>query len=1002
MKEKMKNALHKFKTIWKTGKIQRTARITYGVIWNITLFFIIVGFIGSFFVGGIGAGYFASLVKDEEILDYETMAQDIYDYADSSTMYFANDVYFGEVNADIHRDETTLDQIDPLLLKAVIATEDEHFNEHHGVVPKAILRAVYQEVSSSATQTGGSTLTQQLIKNQILTNEVSFKRKAKEILLALRLERFFDKDEILEAYLNIVPYGRDASGRNIAGVQTAANGIFGINASEVNLAQAAYIAGLPQSPSSYTPFASGGGLKDEDGIQPGLNRMKTVLNRMYDMEYITKKQYDKALNYDLVADFKEKEESPFERYPILTAEIEERAQKILFDYFVKEDGYTAQDIKARPELKEEYQSRASRALRMNGYEIHSTIDKEVYDAFQEVAKDYQYYGPNTITKLKTAKGEIEKEQYVQAAGVMIENSTGRIISFLGSRDYSLEDQLNYTVRTRSPGSTIKPLLVYGPALEEGLIHPGTPIADVPFYVKDGSGSKEIRNVDLSHHGLMSAREHLAFSYNVPAVRTYLRMNDQNPVDKYLNKMGVTTIEDNEYANPSLAIGGTTNGISLEEMTNAFSTIANNGEFADAYIIEKITAKDGETIYEHKAEPVEVFSPQTSYLLIDMMRDVISKGTGTYLNSQLKYRNVDWAGKTGTSQNVENVHFIGSNPSITMGTWLGYEHPDSLECKYCDLYHSNRNMKLWAELVNAASDINPDLVAPPDAFQQPDGIVSKSYCALSGLLPSDLCEKAGLVKTGLFNAKFVPTERDNSLTTGSHVKINGRSVPAGPDTPSEFTNGNGLMFTPEYLQKFGLDKLSNPALLLPANGDRSKWESIGIPSGSVENSIPNDNEAPSPPTSFKASGNKLTWNTSGSNNVAGYRIYEAKKSGDSFARVGSTTSTEYTIGQKNAAYFVKAVNYFGKESKESTTVVVGNVPKENEKTEDKTKKKEKDKSEDKAKKKAKDKVEDKDKEESKEKETADKKDNKAKDDSKETETVSNPDSDDKDKSDDKKE
>src|SRR5699024_10180856 len=137
-------------------------------------------------------------------------------------------------------------------------------------------------------------------------------RKAKEILLALRLERFFEKDEILEAYLNIVPYGRDSSGRNIAGVQTAAQGIFGLDAKDVNLAQAAYLAGLPQSPSAYTPFVSGGGLKDEEDIQYGLNRMKTALNRMLDMEYITQEEYDEAINYDLVADFKEDQKSTHE------------------------------------------------------------------------------------------------------------------------------------------------------------------------------------------------------------------------------------------------------------------------------------------------------------------------------------------------------------------------------------------------------------------------------------------------------------------------------------------------------------------------------------------------------------------------------------------------------------------------------------------------------------------------------------------------------------------
>lgn len=926
-KERMNNVLHRFIKLWKTGEIQRSSRITYGVIWNIILFFLVIGFIGLFFVGGIGAGYFASLVKDEEILDYETMSQDIYDYAETSRIYFADDVYFGEVSADIHRDETTLDQIAPLLIEAVIATEDEYFNEHQGIVPKAIMRAVLQEVTSSEIQSGGSTLTQQLIKNQILTNEVSFERKAKEILLALRLERFFEKDEILEAYLNIVPYGRDASGRNIAGIQTAASGIFGINANEVNLAQAAYLAGLPQSPSAYTPFASGGGLKNEDGIQAGLNRMNTVLNRMYDMEYITKEEYDKALEYDIVSDFKEEEKSPFEQYPILTAEIEERAEEILFDQLVKEDGYTAQDIKARPELKEEYKMKASRALRMNGYEIHSTINKKMYDAFQEVAKNYPNYGPNTVTK-----GE---EQYVQAAGIMIENSTGRIISFLGSRQYSLEDQINYTKAIRSNGSTMKPLLVYGPALEEGRIQPGTPIADVTLHVPDGGGTKQIKNIDLRHHGLLSARTQLAKSYNVPAVRTYLSLIDLNPVDKYLKKMGITTIEDNEYMNASLPLGGLSRGISIEENANAFSTIANAGQFVDAYIIEKITTKDGETIFEHKPDPVEVFSPQTSYLLTDMMRDVITNGTATHINSQLKYSNVDWAGKTGTSQDADNVHFVASNPNITFGTWMGYETPDSLICSTCDMHYSYRNMNLWAALINAASDVNPELVAPQQKFQQPEGIVARSYCAISGLLPSELCEKAGLVKTDLFNAKFVPTKRDNSLITGTQVIVDGKSVSAGPNTPSEFTKGDGLMFNPDFLKEKGYDRLGDLTELLPTTEDRSKWEKIGFPGAgsTTQSNIVDDGKAPAAPSSVSASGNKLTWNASGSKDVVGYRIYKASEPGGKFSRIDSTTSTEFTIGKENAVYHVKAVDYFGLESSASSTVIVGETPADDKETPD---------------------------------------------------------------------
>src|SRR5690625_1100040 len=172
------------------------------------------------------------------------MERDIYNYEETSKLYFADNIYFGDIRSDLHREEVDLEDVSETLINAVIATEDQNFYEHNGVVPRAIVRAMAQEVVDLGTQTGGSTLTQQLIKNQILTNEVSFDRKAKEILLAMRLEKFFDKDEILEAYLNVIPYGRNSSGRNIAGIQTAAQGVFGVDASELNLAQSAYLAGL--------------------------------------------------------------------------------------------------------------------------------------------------------------------------------------------------------------------------------------------------------------------------------------------------------------------------------------------------------------------------------------------------------------------------------------------------------------------------------------------------------------------------------------------------------------------------------------------------------------------------------------------------------------------------------------------------------------------------------------------------------------------------------------
>ncbi|ASK62937.1 penicillin-binding protein [Virgibacillus phasianinus] len=932
----IKKILHrwyeKFKTLWGQGKIQRSSRITYDITWNIILFFIIIGVIGFFFAGGVGAGYFASLVKDEPVRSYDSMKKDIYNYEETSTLYFAENKYFGDIRSDIMREEVKLENVSDTLINAVIATEDRNFREHEGVVPKAILRAVVQEATNAAVKTGGSTLTQQLIKNQILTNEVSFERKAKEILLALRLERFFDKDEILEAYLNIVPYGREASGRNIAGIQTAAQGVFDVDAKDLNLPQAAFLAGLPQSPTYYTPFKNSGGLKSKEALQPGINRMKTVLARMYEADYITKEEYDKALEYDIVADFTLESKSPMDKYPYLMYEAERRAVNILSEQLAKGDGYTIEDINSDEKLKEEYRIRADRALRKNGYQIHTTIDKKTYAAFQEIVKNYHNYGPDrTYTVVDEETGEeVKVTEPVQTAGMLIENATGKIISFIGGRGYSPDSTFNYATRAkRSNGSTMKPLLDYAPAFENGIIQPGTPLADIRTYY----GKYSPDNYSGTFHGLVSARKALAESYNVPALAVYNRLMNKGIGQKYLEKMGITTIGDKEYSNLVLGIGATTRGVTIEENINAYNTFANGGKFVDAYMIDKITTNDGEVIYEHKSEPVEVFSPQTSYLTLDILRDVIDYGTGTYLQSQLNtVSSVDWAGKSGTSEAWKDYWFIGTNPNITMGTWIGYETPYPInECSSCAPYNE-RNMKLWAKLVNKATEINPELMAPEKNFERPDGIVDKSYCAISGKLPSDLCSKAGLVYTDLFNAKYVPSKTDDSLITGSFVMVDGKAVVAGPKTPKEFVNGDGLTFNPEFLQKNNYDRLDDLTKLFPAK-NRASWEKIGVPSGDIGSTIADDGKAPAAPANVTKSGSTLSWSDSSSKDVVGYRIYRASKPGASFSLVGNTTSTSYEVGGGNAVYVVKAVDYFGMESKVSETVKVGSFSKTEQKAKD---------------------------------------------------------------------
>lgn len=936
-KENFIKFIDKIKIWWQAGKIQKNTRITYDVVWNIILTFIIIGVVGLFFAGGAGAGYFASLVKDEPVRSPEDMEKDIYNYEETSKLYFYDNVYFGDVQSDIYREEVSLENVSKHLKNAIIATEDVNFRSHEGVVPKAILRAVYQEVTNASVKTGGSTLTQQLIKNQVLTNEVSFERKAKEILLAMRLERFFEKDEILEAYLNIVPFGRNASGRNIAGIETAAQGIFGIHAKKLNLAQSAYIAGLPQSPSNYTPFTNSGEVKSKEALQPGLNRMHSVLSRMLEAEYISKKEYEKAVNYNIAADFTDATPSPREKYPYLTFEVEKRAKQILSEELAKADGYTKQDLQDNEALREEYTILADRNLRKSGYKIHTTINKKIYDKFQKIAANYPYYGPDkpeTVTDPETGEEKTIQEP-VQTGAMLIQNKTGRIIGFVGGRDYEVEKLNHATSAQRPNGSTMKPILDYAPAMELGKVQPASVIADTSskFNIPGQSQPWTPGNYTGTYHGLVTARTALAKSYNVPAAKTYREIVKQDPVSKYLEKMGFTSLIEADHYNMSMSIGAITNGVTVEENTNAFSTFSNKGKFADAYMIEKIETIDGETIYEHKSEPVEVFSPQTSYLTLDMMRDVIDYGTATYAKSNLKYSGVDWAGKTGTSQFYEDAWFVATNPNVTMGTWIGYDTPKSIKCGGCSLSYSQRNIELWTQLVNAATDTNKKLMAPDQSFERPSGIVERAYCATSGKLPSEICADLGLVRTDIFNAKYVPTEKDNSLIKDAYTIVNGKAVAAGPKTPEEFTNGNGVAFNPEFLKQKGIANTNISNLLPSVSAD------IKVPSSMT---IDDDGSKPSAPSSVIKEGGALSWSKSSSNDVVGYRIYRASKPGASFELMGNTTETGYPISDAKAVYIVKAVDYFGLESSASSSVKAGSFDKKTEKKENTEKKKEKSK------------------------------------------------------------
>ncbi|MFD1927093.1 transglycosylase domain-containing protein [Sporosarcina siberiensis] len=893
-------------------------RITSGVIWNLFLLFIIIGVTVFIFAGSIGAGYFASLVAKEPLRSEQEMRNTILSYEETSELYLADGVYLGKVNSDIERKEVKLKDVSQHVIDAVLATEDEYFESHTGIVPKAIFRGLLQDVTNSDTQTGGSTLTQQLIKIQILTNEVSYERKAKEILLAMRLEKFMKKEEILEAYLNIIPYGRNSVGQNIAGIETAAEGIFNVKAKDLTLPQAAYIAGIPQAPFAYTPFYSSNlGQKEPENLKPGINRMMTVLFRMKETGYISEQQYNEAIAYDITQDFREPTQRANERYPFLTQEIQNRTIEILAKVLAEKDGVDPNRFEEEKKIEEKYTILAQRSMRVDGYRIHSTINKEMYDEFQKISNEFKNYGHTFVAIEKDPDTGEDKEVLnpVQVGSVAIENSTGKILAFIGGRDYEIENLNHSTQAFRPNGSSMKPLLVYAPAIEYGEVSAGSPIADVWYETTKYGGVKYSPKNFITNEqmGLISARQALASSQNVAATRLYEKIIDRKPVD-FLKKMGFSQVTPAHYGSLAVALG--TIDASVEENTNAFSTLANDGQFIDSYMIEKIEDMNGNIIFEHKVEPVDVFSPETAYIVTDMLHDVLTgpRGTGQLMKKNLNF-NIDLAAKTGTTQGFGDVWLVGYNPNISLGVWLGYKSRlttlDTASNRYGQ--PSTRVNLLFAELMNGMNRSSPEIVKAESKFQKPDGVVSRSFCGISGLAPSLACTNAGLIRTDLFNSKvFLPTQEDDSLISSSYVLMNGVKYSALAETPSAFIRAGGIGLNQKFIDRIFSPFGGDPAYLFPNNSGFANNVVAG------KSFVPDD----AAPAAVSASLNNttMTWGNSASSDVIGYYVYRVDNGSSSLvSTITDSDSNSYNIGA--GSYFVRAVDITGRQSAPSNIVQI---------------------------------------------------------------------------------
>lgn len=722
---------------------------------------------------GIGIGYVVSVTNQQEIPTYKQMKRQLEDTDGSTSLYFANDVKLGNVKSDLVRQKISNKEMSPYLKKAIVATEDSYFYRHNGVVPKSVIRAVFSDVGGVGSANGGSTLTQQTVKMQLLSSETTWRRKATEILLSLRVDKYFTKQQILESYLNAATFGHNNKGENIGGVEMAAQGLFGVSAKDLSLSQAAFIAGLPQSPSVYTPYTEKGKLKKD--LSLGMKRKDTVLFRMYRTKKITKSEYEAAKKVDLKSQFistdsKTKEDVP---YGYVYNLLSDKVRTAIIKDQAKKDGVKYKDIIKDKDVYNRYYQQADTEMKQKNYRIDSTIDKDMYDNVQTVSKQYASTLGEKHTTYSTdpVTGDtIQVDEPVQNGSVVLDNQTGAVLAFVGGVDYD-ESQLNHAFSTkRSPGSSIKPLLVFAPAVDKGVIGSKSMLADF----STSFGSYKPTDYDGSiQNRFISATETLQNSFNIPTLNLYNELKDKNiDVNTYMKKMGIPLTK-KESSELGSALGGLENGYTVQQQASAFSTFANKGNHNNSYVVNKITDPSGKVIYQHHKKKTKVFSKSTSYIMQKMLKNVVTKGTASSLPSQLNFNDDNLFGKTGTSNDYRDNWFVGSTPGVTISSWIGYDNfygnNFTLSSNATEL-----NQAYWAKIANAVNETDPFVMDLDNDFNRPAGVKSFKVNSSTGTLPGSINY------TSSYESK-IPADTTSLFSSGKPSELSKKFAIGGSST-----------------------------------------------------------------------------------------------------------------------------------------------------------------------------------------------------------------------------
>ena len=777
-------------------------------------------------VGVAGGGLFIKKIIDDtphvSASDVKPKGFTTFVYADDGSTEIERFVSSGS-----NRVYKSIDEIPKDLQHAFVAIEDERFYKHNGIDLQGIARAAVVGIARGGNFTeGASTLTQQLIKNNVFPNFTKektfydkFQRKIQEQYLALQIEKKMDKSEIIESYLNTINLGQ-----NCLGVQAASQRYFGKDVSDLTLSECAVIAGITQSPSTYDPITH----PDNNKV-----RRNKVLKNMLEQDYISQKQYDEALADDVYA-------------RIQTTNTASQADNT-YSYFV--DALAQQVIQDLKDQLGYTDTQAYNAVYSGGLSIYSTqnqtmqqiCDEEAnddsnYPGLKEYGLDYaltvtradgstENYGSNNIKNyVKETYGKDQGLLYSSedAARAMVEEwkatiaregdtyderititpqpqssitimdqKTGQIKAMVGGRGEkasSLGLNRAYQGSKRQPGSTFKILAAYAPALDSCDKTLATTIDDEPYTLKNG---QVLRNANKQYGGTTTLREGIKRSINVVAVKLSDEITQELGYE-YCQKFGISTLVKNKTINgkvfddstsQTLALGGITEGVYNYEMCAAYATIANGGEYNKPTLYSKVVDHDGNVLLDGTGESHTVIKDSTAYLLTNAMEDVVNSGTGT----ACQLPNMPVAGKTGTTTSNKDLWFCGFTPYYTCAVWGGYD--DNKECDY----DTSFRFRLWKGIM---SPIHENLEEKD--FKVPSSVERKSICTITGklagsgcpsiteyfakdTLPAETCSGHGYSYGSKSNSSTEDDSSSNANTSGSSTREDGSNSATGNTT-----------------------------------------------------------------------------------------------------------------------------------------------------------------------------------------------------------------------------